>query len=196
MEVMTGRIRSLVLDVLYYAKERALTIETLDVEGFVNDVAFIVNPKAEEHQIDFQCQFEGNLGDFEVDPVALRSALVNILENAVEACSEDDAYKTHRIVFSARGDETEIELEIWDNGVGMNEEIRKNLFNLFFSSKGEQGTGLGLFIAHKTIEQHGGKVNVVSEPGQGACFSIVLPRSPGREAHSDTTKGEAAGSDP
>jgi signal transduction histidine kinase len=80
----------------------------------------------------------------------------------------------------------------------MNEEIRKNLFNLFFSSKGEQGTGLGLFIAHKTIIQHGGKVNVVSEPGQGACFSIVLPRSFAVDDQSDKTSGdeEAAGSDP
>ena len=79
----------------------------------------------------------------------------------------------------------------------MNEEIRKNLFNLFFSSKGEQGTGLGLFIAHKTIEQHGGKVNVVSEPGQGACFSIVLPRSPALDDHSgETGEDEAAGGDP
>jgi PAS domain S-box-containing protein len=195
MKVMTGRIRSLVLDVLYYAKERALSVETLDVEGFVNDVAFIVSPKAEKHQIEFQCQFDGHLGSFEVDPVALRSALVNILENAVEACSEDDAYKAHRIVFSARGDETGIELEIWDNGVGMNEEVRKNLFNLFFSSKGEQGTGLGLFIAHKTIVQHGGKVNVVSEPGQGACFSIVLPRSFDVEDHSNTRSDKAAEND-
>jgi signal transduction histidine kinase len=79
----------------------------------------------------------------------------------------------------------QLEFEIWDNGVGMSEETRKNLFNLFFSSKGEQGTGLGLFIARKTIEQHGGKLTVVSEPDQGACFSIVLPRSPVVESDPD-----------
>jgi len=197
MKVMTGRIRSLVLDVLYYAKERELAIEAVDVQGFVNDVAFIVSSKAQKHQIEFQCQFDDNLGVFEADPVALRSALVNILENAVEACSADDAYKAHRIVFSARGNETGIELEIWDNGVGMNEEVRKNLFNLFFSSKGEQGTGLGLFIAHKTIEQHGGKVSVVSEVGQGACFSIVLPRLPVVEDDLNTNGNDkVVGSDP
>jgi len=197
MKVMTGRISSLVLDVLYYAKERDLAIETVDVQGFVNDVAFIVSAKAQKHQIEFQCQFDDNLGFFEADPVALRSALVNILENAVEACSADDAYKAHRIVFSARGDEAGIELEIWDNGVGMNEEIRKNLFNLFFSSKGEKGTGLGLFIAHKTIEQHSGKVSVVSEPGQGACFSIILPRATAVADDSNTDgNDEVVGSDP
>jgi PAS domain S-box-containing protein len=176
MKLMTDRIRSLVLDVLYYAKERELTVEGLDAQGFVSDVAFIVGPKARKHQIDFQCRFDDQLGRFEADPVAVRSALVNILENAIEACLEDQGEKTHQIIFSARGGKTHLELEVWDNGAGMSEETRRNLFTLFFSSKGNQGTGLGLFIASKTIEQHGGRVNVVSEPGQGACFSIVLPR--------------------
>jgi len=177
MKQMIERIRSLVLDVLFYAKERTLAIETLDAYGFVNDVAFIVDPKARQHDIEFQCRFDADLGSIEADPVALRSAIVNILENAVEACAEDsDGEKTHQVVFSARGNSAELELEIRDNGVGMSEETRENLFNLFFSSKGEQGTGLGLFIAHKTVVQHGGSMHVVSAPGQGACFRIVLPR--------------------
>jgi signal transduction histidine kinase len=174
-----------------------LSVASLDVSSFVNDVAFIISPKARKHKIDFQSRFGEQLGRFEADPVALRSAFVNILENAIEACLEDKAGKTHRIVFNVRGDETQIELEIWDNGVGMTEETRKNLFNLFFSSKGDQGTGLGLFIASKTIEQHGGRVHVVSEPGQGACFSITLPRSfPARTDPAETQDAEMAGSDP
>ena len=197
LKLMTERIRSLVLDVLYYAKERSLSVEVLDALGFVNDVAFIVNPKTRKHRIDFQCRFEEDLGRLEADPVALRSALVNILENAVEACLEDDADQPHQIVFSAGGNATQLELEIWDNGQGMDEETRQNLFDLFFSSKGEKGTGLGLFIARKTIEQHGGSVTVVSEPGQGACFSIVLPRSPiGDDAAAETQRGELTENDP
>jgi signal transduction histidine kinase len=100
---------------------------------------------------------------------------------------DGDTDKIHQVVFSARGRPTEIELEIWDNGVGMDDETRQNLFNLFFSSKGEKGTGLGLFIAQKTVEQHGGTVNVVSEPGQGACFSIILPRTVPRPALMEDT---------
>lgn len=197
LKLMTERIRTLVLDVLYYAKERELSIESLDVGSVVKDVAFIISPKARKHQIDFQCRFEEQLGRFEADPVALRSALVNILENAIEACHEDTAGKSHQIIFSARGEQAQIELEIWDNGVGMTEETRKNLFNLFFSSKGHQGTGLGLFIANKTIEQHGGSIHVVSEPGQGACFSITLPRlSPEKKDPAETQDTEMAGSDP
>ena len=194
MTLMTERIRSLVLDVLYYAKERALALETLDVRSFVDDAAFVVTPKARKHRIDFECRFDDDLGRLEADPVALRSAVVNILENAVEACLEDKDGGGHRIVFGARGDARQLELEVRDNGAGMDEETRKNLFNLFFSSKGPQGTGLGLFIARRTIEQHGGRIRVVSEPGQGACFSIVLPRTaPQPEVAAETTT-TAAGS--
>jgi len=192
MTLMTERIRSLVLDVLYYAKERTLALETVDAKGFVNDAAFIVAPKADQHGIDLECRFDDDLGYFEADPVALRSAVVNILENAVEACLEDEDGGPHRIVFSARGDERQLELEVWDNGSGMDDDTRKNLFNLFFSSKGKDGTGLGLFIAHKTIDHHGGRIQVVSEPGQGACFSIVLPRTAAKAQAADEN-GDASG---
>jgi signal transduction histidine kinase len=197
MKLMTERIRSLVLDVLYYAKERSLALEIIDAQSFVNDVAFIVSPKAHKAKIDFQNRFDQDLGRFEADPVALRSALVNILENAVEACLEDKGGQPHRIIFSARGHAAKLALEIRDNGVGMSEETRQNLFNLFFSSKGKKGTGLGLFIARKTIEQHGGSLQVVSEPGQGACFSIVLPRAPIVEhAAAEALNHERAENDP
>jgi PAS domain S-box-containing protein len=192
MTLMTERIRSLVLDVLYYAKERALALETVDAKGFVSDAAFIAAPKADRHGIHLECRFDDELGHFEADPVALRSAVVNILENAVEACLADADGGPHRIVFSARGDGRQLELEVWDNGSGMDDDTRKNLFNLFFSSKGKHGTGLGLFIARKTIEQHGGRIQVVSEPGQGACFSIVLPRTVAKAQTADRN-GDAPG---
>jgi signal transduction histidine kinase/FixJ family two-component response regulator len=196
MKLMTERIRSLVLDVLHYAKERPLAFETIDAHSFVSDVAFIVAPKAQKHQIALQCRFEDRLGCFEADPVAMRSAIVNVLENAVEACLEDQEGDSHRIVFRARGDTHHLELEIQDDGIGMDAETRKHLFNLFFSSKGRQGTGLGLFIARKTIEQHGGRIGVVSEPGQGACFSIVLPRSPGKSHDPEMSDAATAETNP
>jgi signal transduction histidine kinase len=58
----------------------------------------------------------------------------------------------------------------------MDKQMKENLFSLFFSSKGYRGTGLGLFIANQIMEQHGGKIEVDSEPGKGSCFRIKLPR--------------------
>jgi signal transduction histidine kinase len=57
----------------------------------------------------------------------------------------------------------------------MDRETRENLFTLFFSSKGNKGTGLGLFIADKIVDQHGGKIAVESSPGQGSNFKITIP---------------------
>jgi signal transduction histidine kinase len=57
----------------------------------------------------------------------------------------------------------------------MDRETRESLFTLFFSSKGNKGTGLGLFIADKIIDQHGGRISVKSKPGQGSSFKITLP---------------------
>jgi signal transduction histidine kinase len=58
----------------------------------------------------------------------------------------------------------------------MDRETRESLFTLFFSSKGNKGTGLGLFIADKIIDQHGGKISVESKPGQGSSFKISIPK--------------------
>jgi len=62
-----------------------------------------------------------------------------------------------------------------DNGIGMDRETREKLFSLFFSSKGSKGTGLGLFIANKIVDKHGGSIAVDSEVGRGSRFVIRLP---------------------
>ena len=64
----------------------------------------------------------------------------------------------------------------------MSKEIRDNIFNLFYSSKGQKGTGLGLFIVRNIIQQHGGKIQVDSEPGQGSKFRVIMPKILPREA--------------
>jgi signal transduction histidine kinase len=97
------------------------------------------------------------------------------LENALDACVEDETQKSHKIVFRVQADDKQIIFEIKDNGIGMDRETCESLFTLFFSSKGNKGTGLGLFIADKIIDQHGGKIAVKSKPGQGSNFKITIP---------------------
>ena len=113
-----------------------------------------------------------------MDAGVVRLALINILENALDACVEDTAKKSHKIIFSVKPDDGKIVFEIRDNGTGMDRETRESLFTLFFSSKGNQGTGLGLFIANKIIEQHGGKIKVDSEPNRGSSFRITILEAP------------------
>jgi signal transduction histidine kinase len=70
-----------------------------------------------------------------------------------------------------------IRFEIEDNGLGMDRETREKAFSLFFSSKGSEGTGLGLFISNKIAQVHGGSITIESEPGVGSKFIIALPRN-------------------
>jgi signal transduction histidine kinase len=173
---MIGRIRSMVLDILYYAKERELKWEQIDVLSFVKDIALTFGPKIQSQNINFICDFDETVGMFEVDPGIIRSALINFLENALEACLEDTSKPAHQVSFGVRHDSTHIIFDVTDNGTGMDDVTRKNIFSLFFSSKGDKGTGLGLFISNQIIGQHGGRIEVESILGEGTRMGVKVPK--------------------
>ncbi|MFP4531380.1 MAG: response regulator [Desulfobacterales bacterium] len=172
---MTERIRNMVLDLLFYAKKRELKTQPVDVADFAKDVAEVVAAKLEWQHIEFIRNFKNAGGEFNVDAGMLRSALVNILENAMDACLADKE-RASKITFTAGTHENEVIFEIEDNGIGMDEETQKNIFTLFYSSKGKQGTGLGLFIANKVVTEHNGKIQVESEKGEGSKFTVRIPK--------------------
>jgi signal transduction histidine kinase/FixJ family two-component response regulator len=173
---MVSRIRNMSLDLLYYAKERNLQWERNDVLTFAHDVALTVEPKALGHNIEFVREFDDAAGEFEVDAGVLSSALTNILENALDACIEDNSKKSHQIIFQVRQDKDNIIFDVSDNGIGMDKETREKMFTLFYSSKGREGTGLGLFISNQIIEQHEGSIQVDSTPGEGSRFIVRMPK--------------------
>jgi signal transduction histidine kinase/FixJ family two-component response regulator len=176
IKLMVGRLKNLVLNLLYYAKERDLSWERTDALSLANDVASTVEPKIKGYSIEFIHDFDRSIGKFEVDTSVVSSALINILENAMDACIEDKSKKSHKIIFSVTQDKDHIVFDIRDNGMGMDRETRENIFTLFFSSKGSKGTGLGLFVSNKIIQQHGGSIRVDSTHGQGSHFNIRLPK--------------------
>jgi PAS domain S-box-containing protein len=193
---MVGRIRSMVLDILYYAKKRDLRWERVDALEFANQVADIAETKAREHGIEFRRDFARDLGEFEVDPGIVSSALVNLLENAVDACLMDRQKKEHRIRFGLSTRGRAVLFDVEDNGMGMDKETRNKLFTLFFSSKGDRGTGLGLFMSNQIVEQHGGRIDVDTEPGRGTRFTVLLPRVLPDAAKCATNESAAASEQP
>jgi signal transduction histidine kinase len=80
------------------------------------------------------------------------------------------------VTFRVRGTPEHVIVDIQDDGVGMTGETRAKIFDLFYSSKGRAGTGLGLFITRQVVGQHGGRIEVESTPGEGSLFRIFLPR--------------------
>jgi signal transduction histidine kinase/FixJ family two-component response regulator len=176
VKLMVERIRNMVLDILYYAKDRELRWERVNILCFAEELAFMIEPKIAGKNIEFIKHFSNSVGEFEIDPGVVRSALINILENAVEACLEDKTKKKHQITFEVCEEGQQIRFDVWDNGVGMDNETCDKIFTLFFSLKGHMGTGLGLFISNKIIHQHGGEIIVKSAPSEGSHFIVRMPK--------------------
>ncbi len=173
--MMAERIRKMVLDVLYYAKPRELQLENTNIAELSEDVCRHIRPKMGARDIEFICDVDSGAGEFEVDREIFRSILVNLLENAMEACMDPRLERAMQVRFSAGRNRDGARFEIADNGTGMDTEQKNKIFSKFYSSKGNKGTGLGLFIARKVVEQHGGKIYVDSEPGTGSRFRVIMP---------------------
>jgi signal transduction histidine kinase len=169
------RIRRVVLDILFYSKKRELKRERMQAVALAEEVAAAAAGKLAETGILFVKEFDAGSGEFEVDPSYVQAALLNILENAIDACGAGDARRPPKVAFSLRRRKDRLEFDILDNGVGMDAATQEKLFTPFFSSKGDKGTGLGLFITNKIVEQHGGEITVSSAPGRGSLFRVSLP---------------------
>ncbi|WP_300154124.1 response regulator [Solidesulfovibrio sp.] len=176
-----ARIRKMVMDILYYAKSRETRRETVDAAVFARDLAEAVEPKAASRGVGFALSVADSAGVADLDESAMHSALVNFLENAVDACAEADqqagaAPGGRKVTLSVYGEAGDLVFAVADDGIGMDQDTREKMFTLFFSSKGTRGTGLGLFISNQIVRQHGGSIVVESAPGAGTRILVRLPR--------------------
>lgn len=172
-----GHIKKMVMDTLYYAKSRELECRPIPLVQFLNDLADAVEPKATEHGITFIRDFPEDEHVFQADPEGLAPALINFLENGIDACVFDRSKENHEVSFRSCAANGMVHFEITDNGTGMDRETRENMFTLFFSSKGANGTGIGLFISNQVIDRHHGSIEVESNLGEGTHFHIRVPSS-------------------
>ncbi len=174
---MVNRIRKFVLDILFFAKTRELNFQFTKISDIQKNVLDAIQPLAAQHGIKLKISSHAeSINPVLVDPEWFPAALINILENAIDACLSDTIKKAHWIHFKIYQDaDGNICFEIEDNGAGMDEETKNKIFSLFFSSKGSRGTGLGLYIVQNVIHQHGGTITVSSHPGKGSCFILMIP---------------------
>ncbi len=174
---MTDKIKDMVLEILYYAKSRALKYQSVDVNQLAESIKDTVEPIAKKNDIELNMHISPSMGKMDIDSNWVKAALVNFIENAVDACTYDRSKKEHHVDFSVCEKRPDyVCFEISDNGMGMDQETKEKMFTLFFTSKGSHGTGLGLFIAHRVITQHSGAITVESELREGSWFQICLPR--------------------
>ena len=172
-----GRTSNLVMDLLSYSKERRPEFEACLPNEIADDVCALLQDKARENNVKLVKDFDDTIGEVLMDPNSVHEVLLNLMSNAVDACLfDEDTSKNFRVdLKTALEKDNVVRFEIKDNGVGMDEEVINKLFTSFFSTKGHRGTGLGLMVTRKLIEEHDGAIDVNSKPGIGTTINVRLP---------------------
>jgi PAS domain S-box-containing protein len=185
------RIKAMVSDILYYAKDRVPNWENLSGAGIAEDVVSMMENRSRELEVELTLELDPEIGDFEGDPQAVQALLANLVENSLDACRLDQCCDGRKVTVRVDGDDHSVRFEVEDDGIGMDQETQDKAFSLFFSSKGT-GTGLGLFISDKIARAHGGEILLESEAGVGTKFVVTLPRVRPEEDIPDSpmTKGK------
>lgn len=171
------QLSRLVRDILYSSKKRRPTYEQVSPEQIAREVVGLFHEKAQSMDIQLKHQINPNLPMANLDPGEIRRMLSNLIWNALEACGKDKEKPVHTVLVKADFyyDEQHYMFEVEDNGIGMDESTRERLFTPFFSSKGADGTGLGLLVAQRIVKEHGGKIEVLTNLGKGSTFRVIFP---------------------
>jgi two-component system, NtrC family, sensor kinase len=172
-----ARMSDLVMDLLSYAKDRHPDYETCHPNQIIHDVRETMSYMAVENGIELITVPDPSIGEVCMDGKSIRRAIMNLVSNAVDACALDDTQcKKCRVeIQTVRKEGNRVDFIVKDNGAGMDDEVKKRLFTSFFSTKGSQGTGLGLLVTRKLVEEHHGDIRVDSTLGEGSSFTVTIP---------------------
>lgn len=178
------KISHIVSDILYCSKPREPNFQVTQVNETIREVYELYREAALKYNIEIAPDLVEDLPEAVIDPAGLHTVLSNLVSNAMDACKLDIWKDSHLVeIRSRRGPEGSTIIEVADNGIGIDKDVRKHMFEEFFSSKGDQGTGLGLMVTQKIMREHGGSVTFRSRPGQGTTFVVTFPwrESPGSQ---------------
>lgn len=168
-------ITDVVKNILYSSKNRPLKYEATSPGRLVRDSINLFRDKAAGLNIELKTRIGPRLPEVQVDIASMRRMLNNLIWNGLQACLNDKDKKNHVVtVKTDRYDDGHFYFEIADNGIGMDPATQRNIFEEFFSTKGSDGTGLGLAVVEKVVNKHGGRIEVESTPGQGTRFTIIF----------------------
>lgn len=170
------RLERLIQDVLLFARGESIGRDVIPAKLLLADVAQMVEPLFADKGVGFRVETE--LGELLIigSRKALGGALVNLLENALQACESGG-----EVVLGATLLERRLRIVVRDSGPGISPETQSRIFEPFFTTRG-QGTGLGLAIALGIARAHGGTIEVSSTPGVGSEFVMSLPAGSARES--------------
>ncbi|BAI80454.1 conserved hypothetical protein [Deferribacter desulfuricans SSM1] len=169
------RIKMIIDQTLRFSKYTPNHVELINVEKFLNDIeAYVKRILFDREYIVFDIQKNGDWSDcyLKMSRIQLEQVFVNLIKNAIDAVKDVD---NPRVVLDVNCDMDHIIFRFIDNGIGMSEEVKRNIFNEFYTTK-KDGTGMGLSIVKEIIDANNGEIIVESKEGEGTIFTIKLDR--------------------
>ena len=152
-----------------------------DLNALITELADLVKPDAEAHQVQYRVELSEGLPETEVDATQIQQLILNLVRNALEALEESPAQERELIVRTARAEHGDVQLSVSDNGPGVPATLIPRLFEPFSTSKPD-ATGLGLAISRAIAVQHNGTLTHQPNVPTGACFVLRLPSIRGSHA--------------
>jgi PAS domain S-box-containing protein len=178
LERNVNRITELVRGFLNYTKEHTPRVQPTDLNKIAEEVFVLFRDAAVAHGIQLQFRGAPELESCNVDPDDMHTCLTNLVSNAIDACREKDPGEGEPLVeIIVEETDDAVVLVVRDTGCGMDEPTKNKVFHTFFTTKGLQGTGLGLLVTTKLVRAHGGRLEVDSAPGVGSTFRVEIPKS-------------------
>lgn len=168
-------LERMIQDMLQFVRGQPEEDEPIDVNAVVREVCAIIEPQMEQQGVAFRRVSPDGSPVVRGSRKALTGALVNLLENALQATPEGGEVRLSVALFGGG-----VSIAVADTGCGMPPGTRQRIFEPFFTTRSE-GTGLGLAIVRSVAEAHGGSVSVTSEPGHGSEFVLRLPTTQEKE---------------
>jgi signal transduction histidine kinase len=168
-----ARMERLVQELLAYARPGALHPEWTDVHAILRQAIASIGQRQTDPKIELILELDPKVPEIYVDARDLEHALENLILNAFQAISEEGTLEV-RTQYSGGN----VEISIRDDGAGMDAEVRDKIFEPFFTTKA-RGTGLGLSLVRRAVENYDGEIRVHSTPGEGTTFVFSLPAKAG-----------------
>jgi signal transduction histidine kinase len=174
VEKNQNKIYHLAMDMLTFSKDREPVMQTARVNDVVADVTELVMSRAEECQVRLKTTTTDDVPAAHFDPEAIHQAVLNVATNAIDAVEgREEASVSITTGFDAEHECVYVDVE--DNGPGIPPEQIATIFNVFESTKGARGTGLGLAVSQKILREHGGEITIESSSEQGTRFRLAWP---------------------
>jgi PAS domain S-box-containing protein len=176
-----GRLDTIITQFLRAVRPQKPIFAAGDVADLLQETLRLMKTEIENRRIDVAVEFPGEVPKVQIDRHQIKQVFFNLIKNALEAMPDGGSLK-----IAMQASDVWLEVAFLDTGVGFGPEQMGRLFQPYQTTKAN-GTGLGLMIVQRIVQEHGGQIEVASRPGEGSCFRIMLPRASRRIRMLSTT---------